>query len=299
MVSTKNILLTLLLTTLPFARILAQTWEIPEEKKEVTCSFQFTPETVKAGQAIFEKNCKSCHGYPGQNNFVKLVPPPGDPATDKFQLQTDGALFYKITTGKAPMPEFRNVLSEEERWQVISFFRSFNKNYVQPNPANSVSLSGKRITLAMEYDQNLKKIRVTAIEAGKDNVKSPLKGAGIKLFVKRYFGNMVVDEVRTTNENGQVFFIFPANIPGDKQGKVEIIARIDDPSGNLAEASARGTFLLGIPNDKPSLIETRAMWTTRDKAPYWVVLTYSLSVIGVWLTIFIILFNVLKIRKIK
>ena len=30
------------------------------------------------------------------------------------------------------MPTFQTTLTEEQRWQVISYVRSFNKDYVQP-----------------------------------------------------------------------------------------------------------------------------------------------------------------------
>ena len=39
-------------------------WVVPEEVKEKVCPFHFTPETVKSGENIFQKNCKSCHGDP-------------------------------------------------------------------------------------------------------------------------------------------------------------------------------------------------------------------------------------------
>ena len=109
-------------------------WVVPEEAKGKVCPFQFTPETVKSGENVFQKNCKSCHGDPGKQNWAKIVPPPGDPASAGFQGQTDGEMFYRITTGKAPMPQFGNVLSDEERWHVISYIRSFNSGYVQPAP---------------------------------------------------------------------------------------------------------------------------------------------------------------------
>ena len=97
----------------------SQDWQVPEDKTGKVASFKFDDVSHKNGEKIFQQNCISCHGTPGKNNFVQLVPPPGDPATDKFQKQTDGDLFYKITTGRGAMPSFKNTLTEEERWSVI------------------------------------------------------------------------------------------------------------------------------------------------------------------------------------
>ena len=36
---------------------------------------------------------------------------------------TDGELFWKITTGRAPMPSWEDKLSEVQRWQLVNYLR--------------------------------------------------------------------------------------------------------------------------------------------------------------------------------
>ena len=165
MQKTYPIRVTILLFGLLFSvgRIFAQEWVVPDDKKQKVSPVKFNDEVTKKGEDVFKKNCTSCHGEPTKGNFVKLTPEPGDPATDKFQKQTDGALFYKITTGRSPMPEFKNVLSDDERWQVIAYFRGFNKSYVQPEPV--LAPSGKyggldiKANLQLLPDKNLRHAR--------------------------------------------------------------------------------------------------------------------------------------------
>ena len=38
--------------------------------------------------------------------------------------QSDGALFWKISTGRADMPGFEDMLSEEQRWHVVNYLRA-------------------------------------------------------------------------------------------------------------------------------------------------------------------------------
>jgi mono/diheme cytochrome c family protein len=38
--------------------------------------------------------------------------------------QTDGAIFWKLTEGKSPMPSWGESYSEEQRWQVINYVRT-------------------------------------------------------------------------------------------------------------------------------------------------------------------------------
>ncbi len=281
-------------------RTSAQQWVVPDDQKGKVAPFMFSPDLQKQGEGIYTKNCVSCHGMPGKDNWVKqLSPPPGDLAMVKAQKQSDGELFYRITTGKAPMPEFRNILSEDERWWVISFLRTFNPKYVQPNPAGKGVFTGKVVKLQMTYDSVQKKVKVFATELTKERTMVASEGIGIMLFVKRYFGNMQLGDPKTTGKQGLVLFDFPTDLPGDKEGKVELICRVNDASGSISSSPVTSTYAIGVPTNKPGLTETRAWWSTRDKAPVWIILAYTISVIVVWSIIISIVISVIGIRKLN
>jgi mono/diheme cytochrome c family protein len=38
---------------------------------------------------------------------------------------TDGEIFYQISEGRKPMPAFKRKLTEEQRWQLVLYVRSF------------------------------------------------------------------------------------------------------------------------------------------------------------------------------
>ena len=272
------------------------TWEVPEDKKQKVSSFKFDNESKTKGESLFQKNCVSCHGTPGKNNSVALVPPPGDPATDKFQKQTDGALFFKMTSGRAVMPSFKDVLTENERWQVISYIRSFNSSYVQAEPVKAVkgAFAGLDIFLKVDYIENQNIIKVKAIGI-KNNESKPLEGIELKLFAKRYFGNIQIDEPKITNSLGETSFDYAKKVQGDSIGNVQF----------LVKATTEG--LDGIKTDTllkagnavitKSLIDTRAMWTTRSNAPIWLILAYSVIVLTVWSVLIYIIMQIFKIGK--
>lgn len=280
-----------------FAKLEAQEWVVPDDQKGKVAPFLFTPDHQKSGEGIYIKNCVSCHGNMGKNNWAKITPPPGDLAEAKHQKQSDGELYYRITTGKAPMPEFRNILTDEERWWVIAYLRTFNPTYVQPNPAAAGSFSGRMIMLAMEYDSAKNRIQVTAKEITKENGQLPAKGVEVMLLVKRYFGNMQLGDPKTTGESGTAFFDFPADLPGDKEGSIELVCRVNDASGKITSAPVIKTLTIGVPTDKPGLTETRAWWSARDKAPIWIIATYTLTVLIVWSIIIYIVISVIRIRR--
>ena len=74
-----------------FAR--GQDWVVPDDRKGRLSTFPFTDDTRKEGEKLYQVNCHSCHGDPGRNNFIALQPPPGDPATEKIQRNSDGETF--------------------------------------------------------------------------------------------------------------------------------------------------------------------------------------------------------------
>jgi mono/diheme cytochrome c family protein len=286
-----------LLLLISIENMYAQTWDVPDDKKQKVSPVKFTDETKKKGEQIFLSKCISCHGNPGKDNYVKaIVPPPGDPATDKFQKQEDGALFYKITTGRAPMPTFKDVLSDEERWQVISYIRSFNPKYIQPEPilAPTGIYSGVNVSLQLYYLPKDKKIKVIANEV-KGNKTEPLSTIELELYAKRYFGNLPIDEPKLTNANGEAFFDYTDSIPGDSVGNINFIVKIN--TEGLTGFKKDSTIKAGSKNIAKSLIDTRAMWTIGKMAPIWLILSYSLVVIAVWTVIIYIVLQIIKIRK--
>jgi mono/diheme cytochrome c family protein len=86
--------------------------------------------TIDKGRAVFMAQCVSCHGETGVGNGpgAKDLPKhPGDLTSRKIQEQSDGSIFWKVSTGRAPMTAFAGTLSAEERWQVVRFVRTFGK----------------------------------------------------------------------------------------------------------------------------------------------------------------------------
>ncbi|MBL8994917.1 MAG: cytochrome c [Spirochaetia bacterium] len=104
-------------------------WKASEKKSAVANPVAASAESVAAGKKVYIKECSSCHGPKGKGDG----PSSGDFATKttditdaKFASQTDGAVFYKITVGRRPMPGFRDTLSDDERWNVVNYIRTLS-----------------------------------------------------------------------------------------------------------------------------------------------------------------------------
>ena len=275
-------------------------WKVPEVKKLKTANFKFTKEVVANGENIFKTNCSACHGVPGKASFALMTPSPGDPATDKFQLQTDGELFYKITNGRTPMPTFKNILADKDRWSVISYIRSFNAKYVQPDTVPAKGLIDYIVEMTVtRLNDTSNKVKVAAIAYTIED-PTPIKvvGADITLFAERTFGMLPIDKKKTTDNNGEAIFNCPKDLPGDTAGNVNLTVSLIDEVGSFGEGETKARLKVGMPFTPVSLLDTRAMWSVRGNAPIWLILTYCGAVLVVFGFIIYILNQLLKMRKI-
>jgi mono/diheme cytochrome c family protein len=95
-----------------------------------------------AGQRLYQVNCQVCHGLNLDGTgpaaqYMTTGPQPANLRNELTTSSTDGELFGLITCGgrffcntvlqggesQSPMPEFRRLLSEEERWALVAYLR--------------------------------------------------------------------------------------------------------------------------------------------------------------------------------
>lgn len=269
-------------------------WVVPEEDNSRLSTSSFTDEDVKEGETIYKTNCLSCHGTPTQGNFLPLVPPPVDPASSKMQANSDGALFYKIAQGRIAMPSFKASLSQSDIWKVVAYFRSFNDAYVQQLAEKIVEegMEGETIKILLAYLEDKGMIEAKVFT---DNAEAkPVTGAEVSLFVKRMFGKLPLADAKRTDNEGNVLFKAPSDLPSNREGNIEILATLvnEDLYG---EVSGEASFEMGSENTNGSLREHRAMWNTGDKAPLWLLISYFGTVLVVW---GFIIYIMLQLRKI-
>jgi mono/diheme cytochrome c family protein len=87
-----------------------------------------TPEAIAAARLIYENRCANCHGTSGDGKGPKAeelsVAPADFRNAHAMAAFTDGELYWQITKGARPMPSFES-LSEQERWELVDYIRTF------------------------------------------------------------------------------------------------------------------------------------------------------------------------------
>jgi hypothetical protein len=114
------------LTTRERAVCIAKPWNMPASAKDLTIPFPASPKVLEAADGNYRAYCKGCHGEAGDGRgdvALKFELPSISIVAPTVQAQADGELFWKISTGKGAMPAWKNLMSEEERWQMVHYVR--------------------------------------------------------------------------------------------------------------------------------------------------------------------------------
>ncbi|MDO8501177.1 MAG: c-type cytochrome [Gemmatimonadaceae bacterium] len=103
----------------------AKPWVAPQRASQRANPLPPTADALKRGRNLFHRDCEQCHGKAGHGDgplAVSLLPRPADLAPARVQSQSDGALFWKMSTGRGVMPKV--TLSENERWALVNYLRT-------------------------------------------------------------------------------------------------------------------------------------------------------------------------------
>ncbi|OOG72729.1 c-type cytochrome [Flavobacterium sp. A45] len=105
-------------------------WVAPEYSNSLKNPFVGNQKATDVGKEIFNQMCVLCHGEKGQGNGeagLTLQPHPANFLALNVKSQTDGAIFWKITNGKAPMASYFELLTDDQRWKLVNYIRELEK----------------------------------------------------------------------------------------------------------------------------------------------------------------------------
>jgi len=87
-------------------------------------------ESVAAGQALFAKNCRFCHGADAKGNgpmAPKDTHPPDLTDAQWTRGSTDGEIFLVIRDGAGPdfkMKGYKSRMTDADMWNLVNYLRS-------------------------------------------------------------------------------------------------------------------------------------------------------------------------------
>jgi mono/diheme cytochrome c family protein len=108
-------------------------WQLPADAPDTKNPLTVDEKVLAAGKKVFGDKCQKCHGSKGLGDG-----PDADPEhieemnltnAKRADRNPDGVVFYKVLNGrrKPKMPAFKEELSAEQIWSVVSYVQSLRK----------------------------------------------------------------------------------------------------------------------------------------------------------------------------
>jgi hypothetical protein len=229
-----------------------------------------------------------------------------EPLTNKvFQLYLDSnkteSLIAKVTT--------------DAKGKAKSFLPPSLKAQWESNPLHKflVVAAGKEEETAAELEIAKAKIKIdTASENGARSIVVqvmkyqngewvPANEVEMKIGIRRHAGILSAgdEEIYTTDSSGTATAeLKKDSLPGDQQGNIILAAKVEDNDlfGNML---VEKTVPWGVAvKSDGNFFDKRSLWSTRIRTPLWLLFMAYSIVIGVWGTIFYLVFQIIKIKKI-
>ncbi|HEY5689968.1 MAG TPA: hypothetical protein VIS49_00805 [Cyclobacteriaceae bacterium] len=160
----------------------------------------------------------------------------------------------------------------------------------------TLMVSHGRLTIVAEDEHVLK----AKVERKTEEDWEVVPEVELKFFIKRYFGKLPIGEdFYTTDESGEAELEWEGTIPGNEKGDIELGCWFED-NEEFGTISALTVQKWGVPLvDDNKEFESRTLWATRDKTPYWLLIFPNLIILGVWGIIGYLVFQIIKIKKLQ
>jgi mono/diheme cytochrome c family protein len=130
----------------PSAR--AEDWTAPAWADTIKAPAPPDSSSLSLGKKTFRKNCAACHGISGGGDGpMNAGMMPGAPVFNNYAdmaATSDGELYWRITTGKKPMPTWKGQLTEEQIWAVIGYLRSLSHPPLVPDSLRSAPVDSQK-----------------------------------------------------------------------------------------------------------------------------------------------------------
>jgi mono/diheme cytochrome c family protein len=108
-------------------------WQLPPDARDTKNPIAVDEKVLAAGKKVFSDKCQKCHGPKGLGDGPDADPEHAEDMDltngKRADRNPDGVVFYKVMNGrkKPKMPAFKDELTKEQVWSVVSYVQTLRK----------------------------------------------------------------------------------------------------------------------------------------------------------------------------
>ena len=186
-------------------------------------------------------------------------------------------------------PEYKIPVNEENFATLIASFAGNDTCR-----GSSAEVEVKDILVQIETgDAETKTISVILSEKDSVGNNMPVQEEFVSIYIERLYSLLPIGD-GVTDENGVLDFTYEDDIPGDAEGNINVIVKLEE-SELFGTVEANKNAGWGTPVSYEVDVSARALWS--DQAPHWMIIATFIVLAGAWFNFILAMVNLFKIKK--
>jgi len=227
---------------------------------------------------------KSMHGVSeGEVNLMAVI---GDSTLNLATLTTD-------TLGEVSLYLAEDYVLPIDENGMCVLEAEYDGNDKYRSASNDIEVMDLNLKVLFEVEDSVKYLRLEATRPDIEGNMVPVEELGVMIGVQRLYSVLPLDDIET-DEDGFAELEFPNDIPGDADGMITVVAKVDDSdSFGTVEVNATADWGTAVSYELKPL--PRQLFT--DEAPLWMIASVFIILLGAWYHFFLSVSKLIKLKK--
>jgi hypothetical protein len=180
---------------------------------------------------------------------------------------------------------------DEDGYTYIEAIYEGNENY--RSASNDITIADLSLEFSFDVEDSIKYLKVIANRINREGSMIPVEELDVNIGIDRLFNVLPLDDVET-DEDGIGELEIPNDLPGDAEGNVTFVAKIED-SDDFGTVTKMESYHWGVPVSYEVKPLPRQLFT--DEAPLWMIASVMVILLGAWYHFFLSISKLIKLKK--
>lgn len=234
--------------------------------------------------------------FKGENGFEQA----SDLEFNLYQQTTNDSLVRigKVRTNAEGKAKFTLKNSDNNQHtdtlKVYTYTVAIENNEKFREAKKSISFSDASLLVDIEPVDSAYQIKARLVNAS----NQPVQGEYLNVGLKRLYGSLQIGKATyETDDTGSIIVPIEEQMPGI-EGNLTFEVSLNE-SDTYGTIKALISAPIGVAIEEESSFDQRTMWSPPDKTPFYLLIFPNLMILGVWIPLLLLTFNLYRISKSK